>query len=260
VTGATLSAGATRWIVHWSIIDAPRLLCLAAAGGGAGPFRPWADWLAPDVAVSAFRFPGRESRLAEPSIDRLDDLVDAAADAVEECFGGTGDIALAGICWGALIAFEVAWKLERRGSTLVRMLIVAGEPAPRLLASTAVEDPAPDVWERAGAIGGTDPKVRDHPQMRQLLEPALRADFALEDRYCYAHSDPLSCPIVAIAAVEDQLVPPDAVEAWRTETKAGFDFRLVEGMHFLPSGRGWRRLALAVAASVAAARREAGAV
>jgi len=82
------------------------------------------------------------------------------------------------------------------------------------------------------AYGGTPEEVLRDAQLMALLEPALRADFAIRERYEYRPGPPLSIPITAIAASDDAYVPPDAVDAWREHTSAGFDRHIIAGGHF----------------------------
>jgi medium-chain acyl-[acyl-carrier-protein] hydrolase len=233
-----------RWLVQFDAApQARRLVCVGAAGAGAGPFRPWAESLAPDVAVVAVRLPGRETRIAEPPVANLRRVVAELTDALESRTRVWPSFALFGLCSGALVAFEVARELQRRGQPPPSTLVVAAEGAPRLrAAAAALRTEVQDIWERVEALGATDPALLANQEVRELLAPALRADFAIVDEYGYVPAPKLPLPIVAIGALDDPLVPADAVEAWEEETASGFEHVTIESSHIF-TGRGWMELA-----------------
>src|SRR5260370_14779275 len=68
-----------RGLVRWQPVPEPRLrlFCLPHAGGGAITYRHWAERLAPDIEGIAIRLPGRASRLGEPPLRAIPDIVAA---------------------------------------------------------------------------------------------------------------------------------------------------------------------------------------
>src|SRR5262245_41506308 len=59
----------------------PRLFCFPYAGGGASAYRGWAEAL-PSLEVCAVQAPGRETRIGEAPLTRLEPLADAATAAI----------------------------------------------------------------------------------------------------------------------------------------------------------------------------------
>jgi len=55
-------------------------------------------------------------------------------------------------------------------------------------------------------LDGTPREVLDHPELMALLQPLLRADFAVCDTYTYVPDDLLTCPISAFGGLQDPLV------------------------------------------------------
>jgi medium-chain acyl-[acyl-carrier-protein] hydrolase len=209
-----------------------RLFCLPYAGGGASLFHAWVEPLAPSIDVRPVQLPGRENRLPERPFDALDPLVVALADAIEPQLDAP--YALFGYSMGALIVFELARTLVRTGARAPVKLLAAAHRAPHL------EDPGPDIHALPEArfiqairrLHGTPDEVLDHPELRSLLLPLLRADFTLCETYRYRAGEPLDCPIVAFGGTQDSDISRRELEAWREHTRARFTLRMLPGGHF----------------------------
>src|ERR1700741_5310415 len=98
----------TRWIVRWSAAAQPpagRLFCFPYAGGSASKYRQWRDFLPAGAELCAIQLPGREQRIVEPALRRMDDAVNALVHAllpyVDRPF------VFFGHSMGAVIAYEV---------------------------------------------------------------------------------------------------------------------------------------------------------
>jgi medium-chain acyl-[acyl-carrier-protein] hydrolase len=74
--------------------------------------------------------------------------------------------------------------------------------------------------------------VLANEEIMALIEPLLRADFALGETYVFVPGPPLALPLSAYAGATDEEVPTWQVEAWKEQ--AGDEFRYVEfpGGHF----------------------------
>src|SRR6185369_9129448 len=91
----------------------------------------WATAVPPDIEVLGVQLPGRGSRFKEPLATELSPLLDALALEITR-LGEDAPFAFFGHSMGALIAFEVARELRRRGAPLPSHLFVSGHRAPGL--------------------------------------------------------------------------------------------------------------------------------
>nr|QEO74445.1 thioesterase [uncultured bacterium] len=211
-----------------------RLVCLPYAGGGATIYRGWSEILPAEVEVVPVQLPGREWRLKERPLRRMEDVVAALSTEIEPLTDRP--FALFGHSMGALIGFELTRALRRRGGAMPQHLFVSGHSAPQRgdLRRDRPYHAAPDdeFVAMLRAMNGTPPGVLDHPELLELILPALRADFELCERYVCEPDAPLDVPVTALAGIADPLVPPDAVEPWRQQTTAAFSLRVLPGGHF----------------------------
>lgn len=207
-----------------------RLVCLPHAGGVSGAYRTWRERLAADIDVVAVQYPGRQDRLGEDCVNRMEPLVDLLA---EELAPLTDlPTALFGHSMGASVAHEVALRLIERG-TPPMALFVSGRPAPHLLKErdiTAGGDEAimADVLSRSTESA----QVLADPDMRELVLPAIRADYQLVDAYRPGAMAPIDVPIAAYVGDDDQHATVDSVREWAQLTEQSFELRVFPGGHF----------------------------
>lgn len=214
-----------------------RLFCLPHAGGGASSFRPWADVLPAEVEVCPVQLPGREARMGEPAIDRMEPLVEALSEALRPF--DDEPFALFGHSNGALIAFELARRLRREGRHGPVHLFASGRRAPHVPnpRRTVAHLPDDEFLAEMRELGGTPEEVLAHPELMRILLPLLRADVRLNETYAFAADAPLACPITAYGGLGDPKAPREDVEAWREHTAADFTLRFFPGDHFFVFAR-----------------------
>jgi medium-chain acyl-[acyl-carrier-protein] hydrolase len=208
-----------------------RLICLPYAGGGAAAYRPWTARLAGVSELAVVQLPGRESRFAEPAVDRLGALVPRLPSIVDE-----RPYVLFGHSMGALIGFEWCRVLRAAGRPLPRVLVVSGRRAPHLTEpEPRMHDlPREEFVERLRWYGGTQTEVLGDPELLELFLPTLRADFALVETYAYRAEPPLDVPIVAYGGTGDPETKPSDVDAWAAQTSSDFRSAFFDGGHFFP--------------------------
>lgn len=204
-----------------------RLLCFPQVGGSASFYRGWAAPLAEaGVELLGVQYPGRENRMAEPPHTDMASLVDAFVAA----FDVAGPIAVFGHSMGASIAHEVTRRLDG-----VTRLIVSGREAPHLHEPSepaAYELPDADLVTLLRSLGGTPSAVWDEPELRDLLLPVIRADYALIERYLPAPHAPMAVPVTAITGDADPYVTPVEAAAWSRVTTGEFRLVVLPGDHF----------------------------
>jgi surfactin synthase thioesterase subunit len=209
-----------------------RLLCIPFAGGGVAAFRGWSSHLAGVADVSVLQLPGRGSRFREPCCTSLIDAARQAAGEVARL--DDGPVAVFGHSLGALLGFEIARELARRGRPPVG-LFVSARPAPILGERRTPIAGLPDaefVAEVQSRYDGIPALVLQDPELLGLLLPALRADIAMLESYRYAPGPSIDCPIVALGGADDPHATAIELEAWKVESAVGHRVEIVPGGHF----------------------------
>jgi len=222
-----------RWLPFGTGAGRLRLFVFPNAGGGPSMFRRWRGALGRDIDVCPVLLPGRENRLRETAIDRIDDLVAALeqglAPAMDRPF------AFLGHSMGTALAFELAHRLRARGASQPRVLALAGRRAPH---RTSHHDPVHDqpdavLIEKLRELGGTPEEIFDSEELMTLLLPMIRADFTLVETYRPDLARPLlDIPMLVYGGEEDEDAPREELVAWQELTEETLRVTVMPGGHF----------------------------
>jgi medium-chain acyl-[acyl-carrier-protein] hydrolase len=224
----------TNWIkkIRQNPNAALRLFCLPYAGGWSQIYRPWINHLSSDIELCLIDLPGRGLRLNEAPIVNLSALVEEIAINIHTYLDRP--FAFFGHSMGALLSFELVRLLRQQGYPAPRHLFVSGHRAPHLMLDRIPIHNLPEheFIEEMRRLEGTPEAVLANAELRELVFPALRADFQAIETYQYRHCEPLDCPITVFGGLQDIGVDIVALEGWRQYTTKKFGLQLFKGNHF----------------------------
>jgi medium-chain acyl-[acyl-carrier-protein] hydrolase len=214
-------------------VAALRLFCFPHVGAGASAFNLWKPaWIPDNIELWTVRLPGREQRLSETPFRHMGPLVDALYEAMATQL--SGPYAFYGHSLGAVVAFEMARRIQRQGGPGPIRLLISAHTAPQLGLCRPVLYNLPDK-EFVNALrrfAGTPDEALDNEDLMSIMMMALRADFEVDETYSYEEGPPLDCPISAFGGIEDRDVAQADLEAWKTLTSQKFTLQMMEGDHF----------------------------
>lgn len=212
-----------------------RLVCLPHAGGSASYFRPFAQALGAGVDVLAVQYPGRQDRRAEPCIDDMGALADAAFDVLRPYLDRP--VALFGHSMGATLGFELIRRVQTLPDARMIRLFASGRRAPTRPPGPLIHLLDDDrLLAELARLDGTDARVLDDDELMRSALPAIRADYKAAETYRPTGNDiRLHCPITALTGADDPKVTLDDAAAWEQHTTAGFELRVYRGGHFFPA-------------------------
>jgi len=228
-----LTTTANAWVrrFHPSPAATRRLACFAHAGGAASTFHQMSARLAPTVEVLSLQYPGRHDRRAEPFLTDIRSMADRAYEALRPWTrpGGPSAPALFGHSMGAIVAFEVALRMEAAGTAPAR-LFVSGRRAPSTHRDERVHlrDDA-GLVEEILALGGTEPEALADASLLQMILPPVRNDYtAIETYRCPPGAALAHTPITALVGDADPKATVEEARAWAGHTSAGFELQVFE--------------------------------
>ena len=223
---------------RWTVVTRPnadprvRLFCFPYAGGSAAIYRTWGEVLPPDIEVQAVQLPGREWRLKEEPYTRVLPLVEELAVVLKNLF--ETPFAFFGHSLGAILSFELARELRRRGLPAPEYVFLSGHHAPQLPRLERDIHDAPDehFYQGLRRLEGTPEELLENEELMELLLPAMRADFAMAETYELAPEPPLDCPLSVFGGLGDPHTDRPKLEPWAEHTTGDFKLRMVPGGHF----------------------------
>ena len=230
----TTATALDSWITCRKPIPQARLrvFCFPYAGSGVSIFRAWSDSLPAEVEVCPVQLPGRGTRLMEPPFTRLSPLIQALAQALFPLLDKP--FAFFGHSLGALVSFELARQLRRQYAVQPVRLFISADRAPQIPnRDPPIHNlPEGEFLVELRRLNGTPREVLEDEELRQIMLPLLRADFAVYETYRYSTEPPLTCPICAFGGLQDHRVSRGDLEAWREQTSVSFSLRMFRGDHF----------------------------
>lgn len=209
-----------------------RLFCLPYAGGSSQIYRDWINHLSRKIELCPIELPGRGSRLGEATITDFSTLVQEIALSIHHYLDRP--FAFFGHSMGALLSFELTRLLPQQGYPNPAHLFVSGYRAPHLKSnSTLIHNlPEPEFTEAIRRLGGTPEAVLANAELRELVFPALKADFAAIETYRYRPCTSLVCPITVFGGLQDRWVDVADLEVWQQHTTGKFGLQMFSGNHF----------------------------
>jgi medium-chain acyl-[acyl-carrier-protein] hydrolase len=208
------------------------LFCFPYAGGGASIYRQWQAQMVDGINVCPVQLPGREDRIEDPLCNNMQRLIEEMAYHLNDFF--TVPFALFGHSMGGMIAYELACYLcNGQGAPPVHLFISASFPPHMLKQRPPLHRlPEAEFADMMSSGGGIPKAILQNEELKELLLPILRADFALIENTIHDKHGALDIPFTAFSGTEDSAVSPETVDGWHGYTQGPFTRKIVPGNHF----------------------------
>lgn len=207
-----------------------KLVCFPHAGAVASAYRTWPKGLASDIGVMAVRYPGREERFDDPFPPSMEALAEDIADALGELTRHR--LVLFGHCMGASVAHEVALRLQERGRPPAALCVSGRQPPHVVLDAGGSLNTDEEIIAHAVGLDASRAAAFEDPDLREVVLPAVRADYRMVLSYSGGERAPLDCPIYGYAGADDPELSPKDMDGWADMTQGDFRLRVLPGGHF----------------------------
>jgi surfactin synthase thioesterase subunit len=206
-----------------------RLFCFPFAGGSSYSYRGLA-WGCDSIKVTGLELPGHGRRRREKLLTDIDLMVEDLYRQMRSLLDVPS--ALFGHSMGADLAHLLARRMAREGHPPPRFLFVSGRKAPVVFKrETRHLMPRREFLKALEELEGCPLEALADPELMELLEPVLRADFSAIASYRYEEATPIEVPIMVMTGVDDDVTDEDALE-WRRETSCECRHVRFPGGHF----------------------------
>jgi surfactin synthase thioesterase subunit len=208
-----------------------RLVCFPHAGGSASYFTSTSARFSPKADVIAIQYPGRQDRLREPCVTDIGTLADRIVDELIKL--SDKPTVFFGHSMGAVLGFEVAWRLEQKGVNAPHALIASGRRGPSTLREESVHRRDDDgIIAELKLLNGTDAALLADEEILRMALPALRGDYRAIESYRGDPEQRLRASITVLTGDADPKTTVEEAEAWQRHTEGGFRMRTFAGGHF----------------------------
>jgi medium-chain acyl-[acyl-carrier-protein] hydrolase len=210
-----------------------RLFCIPHAGGGASAYRLWSRDLPADIEVLAVQLPGRETRLREAPLRRIEAIVEELVPALLPHLDVP--FAIFGHSMGAVLAAATAAALGASARPLPMHLFLSARRAAHMPDRFPALSRLPDsefVAELNRRYGGISPDVLGQPEILEIFLPTVRADIAALEAYQTVAPVRIPCPLTILGGSDDSHVSRAELEAWGDGATRHREFFMFPGDHF----------------------------
>lgn len=210
-----------------------KLFCIPFAGGNMAAYQSLIPRVKADLVT--LELPGRGRRFTEPLLDstkaQVQDLMAQITPQLRQPY------AIYGHSMGSLLTYLLTIELLKAQYPAPAHLFVSGRGAPHFGPSYIRHRlPSADFWKEIEELGGSPREVMENKDLRDLVEPILRADFKALETYTHLTTMALPVPLTTFYG-EDDKPTLEEMEAWKDYTAREMQLKPFPGGHFFINER-----------------------
>jgi len=208
-----------------------KLFLIPFAGGNSTSYRAYEALLKDTFLLYPLELAGHGYRMAEPLhkniFDMRDDLIKQIEIHIDE------DSIIYGHSIGGLLGYLVTLYFEQKKSLILKRLIVSGRANPAL-SPTQIRHNLPQniFFQQLKSLGGMPKEFFEYPELHELFEPILRADFEAIETFDFKERKKIETPISVLYGLDDNFSIEEVLK-WRDFSREDkINFHSFEGGHF----------------------------
>ncbi|MDW7614878.1 alpha/beta fold hydrolase [Peribacillus simplex] len=210
------------------------LFCFPYAGGSASFYREW-KFDDDVIEVVPLEYPGHGSKYSEPLRDHMADLADSLMEEMETKYQiqSLENISLFGHSMGAIVAYEIAAKLEERYGNKVEHLFISSKSSPDYKVDQIDCSNSNNLKQSLKKIGGTNKELLETEDFMTLFLPIIQSDLNVLANY---HDENKRKKRVGNKAVlllgSEDSVTKESMESWNEYIEHIEGLHMLKGDHF----------------------------
>ncbi|MBV8827421.1 MAG: thioesterase [Hyphomicrobiales bacterium] len=212
-----------------AIVTSLPLVCIPYAGGSSACYERWHKHANGTFSLVPFDLAGHGRRALEPVATTVPEVVNDLVEQVHSV-ALTGNYALFGHSFGALLSYELTLRLAEYGyPSPVHVFVSGANPPHRLRRSKRHELSEEQLLRFVEERGMVPPSLLRSAEARDFFLRILRADFRAIETYEWIDNGPLPCPLAAFVAAEDPAIDAHVVHEWERYSSGPAEIRWLAG-------------------------------
>ncbi len=207
------------------------LFTLPFAGGNKFSFRNYDSFLKDDFEINALELPGRGGRFSEDLLTDIYNVIEDLFKQVEDKLDR--DYVIYGHSLGGLLAYLLTLLIEEKNLNKPLKLVISGKANPSMKPKTIKHTLAHESFTyNLKNLGGMPANFFEHPELFDLFEPILRADYQVAECFHFNEKRKVDTKISVLYGKDESFSVIEALE-WKNFTHhTPLDFQEFEGGHF----------------------------
>jgi len=209
------------------------LFCLPYAGGSKTVYYKWKNYLHPSIELISIELKGRGERINEIFYESLEEAVDDIFENIKDKITND-EYAIYGHSMGALLSYELYYKIEQMGMKKPEHIFFSGYRAPNIIRQEEKKSTLPDYdfISKVMDIGGTPNKLIENKELLEIFIPIIRSDFKILENYKYnERKNNIECNVSVLNGKQDA-IKLEEILAWKNHVSKEFKVYSFEGNHF----------------------------
>lgn len=216
-------------------MDKIKLFCIPYSGASATVYNIWKKYLSDNIELYPIELSAHGKRINEPLYENiLQAIKDVVIRILKQLKKGE-PYAILGHSMGALLAYEVYYKMTELGVHQPCHMFFSGRKAPQDQKEQTAFYKAPDdeFLKMVYIYGGTTPTIMQNDELRNLFLPILRSDFKITESYVWKERKAkIQCPITVTNGKSDTSVAHADMNHWKECTENVCSIYECYGDHF----------------------------
>lgn len=182
------------------------LYCIPYAGGTEQSYRKWDEYVSSSIEIKTIELKGRGNRYREGNYSSIEAAVEDIYARIKNEIK-TNKYAIYGHSMGAILAFELYYKIESERNRLPKHIFFSGKMSPYRNKCNYLSTSMPDdiFIDRMGRLGGTPKELLESSELLGFLLPIIKNDVRILENYDFKDKEnKIKCAISVLNGKEDK--------------------------------------------------------
>lgn len=209
------------------------LFCLPHAGGAASTYGSWKKCSDSRITVVPIELAGKGKRIGENQYETLHSAVDDIYHYILNTLNNHCSYGIFGHSMGALLAYEVYYKMKQHNRQLPDHMFLSGRKPPHFNDDEILHKLSQDDFiEKIRQSDGTPNEFFEHEELLSIFIPILREDYRILEEYQYTEKKYKMHSDITVFYGKNDKMTKEEMQEWKQHTDGEMELLAYDGGHF----------------------------